>query len=244
MQRRILLTAGLAAGLSLVALPAMAGARADDAPVTLRYAPKAGNSARYQTTQMTSAMGMDIVVTVTAKRTIKEVRDDGGFAIENAPQTVKLNIGGAEQDGQAGPPQVQTYDRQGRLTDFKREQGEDIVSLDIARLLATVGMPIFSDKAVKPGGAWQVELDNPAAKGKKFTVKGTYLGMEKVGDVDCWKIRESAEAETGGDNKLTNEYTAWLNPATGQLQQLEGELKNVPTNFGPLSFKIKTALMP
>ena len=39
---------------------------------------------------------------------------------------------------------------------------------------------ILPEKEVKSGDSWQTEFDNPAAKGKKVTVKTSYLGTEKV----------------------------------------------------------------
>src|SRR5207248_1555 len=83
----------------------------------------------------------------------------------------------------------------GKLVDFKMEEG-GILAPEIARLLATLRTPILPEKEVKAGDTWQTEFDNPAVKGKKFTVKTTFVGTDKVEGMDVWKIQQSGEPAT------------------------------------------------
>jgi hypothetical protein len=95
--------------------------------------------------------------------------------------------------------------------------------------MARTNEPIFSEKPVKKDDTWQVDLENPVVKGKKVTVKATYLGTDKVDGKDLWKIKQSMEADTNSEaKKVSGEFTAWLDPEKGSTVKVEGSMKDLP----------------
>jgi len=218
---------------------------AEDA-VTLALAYKKGDVIRHKVTINTSIMGMDVTVTSTSKTTVQEVKDNGEVvSVEEAEET-RISIGGMEIDQPGQPPVTTTRDKYGKLVDYKREETpQAFLAPEIERMSAMISGALLPDKAVKAGDTWQVELENPAVKGKKVVVKGTFIGMEKVDDAELWKIKQTAEADTDADGgKMTQEFIAWLAPSNGQVVKMEGSVKDLPTvQFGPISWTIKMELI-
>lgn len=236
-----LLAGVLVAAGALALLPAP-GARGQDAPVQLRYTYKAGRTARYTTTQTGSVMGADLTLSAPYTITVKQVRDDGSAVVERKQEAGKISIGGQEQETPAADPQSSTRDRRGRLLEYNvRANADGFIAPEVTHLLASLTHPLLPEKAVAKGDTWQVEVDNPADAGKKVTVKGTFLGVEKLDGADAWKLRQSAEATTsaGADTKLVVEFTAWLDPANGEIRQMEGTVKDLPTQAGPITLTVK-----
>jgi hypothetical protein len=182
-------------------------ARADDEKtVTLLVKPKVGRVMRTKSVINTSVMGMDLVVNQSQKDTIKEVKDNGDVVAEIADEGTTISIGGMDQDQPAGPPFNYTRDKIGKIKEFKRAEENGFTSPEIAKLMATLSAFILTDKAVKTNDTWQTELDNPAVKEKKITVKDTYLGIDKVDGKEYWKVKQTAEAIVDADgNKVSYE---------------------------------------
>jgi hypothetical protein len=102
---------------------------------------------------------------------------------------------------------------------------------------------LLPDKAVKSGDTWENQIDNPAVKGKKITIKGTFLGIEKKDGADTWKVKQTVEAETAADGtKLTVEETVFLDPTDGHELKTTEEAKGIPTVYGTLNWKLEAAL--
>jgi hypothetical protein len=215
--------------------------QAQDKPVTLARTYKAGDVQRYKVTVNASVMGMDVIVTSTAKNTIKEIKKNGDVVIEAADEGTKVSFGGQEQEQPAGAPITETRSKTGKLVDLKTDPASQaLLSPEIQKMSAMVSDIIVSEKAVKPGESWETEFDNPAVKGKKLTVKTTFVGTEKVEGKELWKVKQSLTAETGMESaKVSHDYTTWLDPANGRLVKLEGTVKDIPTQFGPLSWTMK-----
>ncbi len=215
-------------------------ARADDAkPVNLLVAPKAGRVTRTQSVIKTSVMGMDLLITQTQKDTIKEVKDNGDFVTEIADEGSVVNIGGQEQNQPAVAPRTVTRDKFGKVKDVKADDAGNFMAPEVAKIMTLLSTSILTDKAVKTNDTWQTELDNPAVKEKKITVKDTYLGIDKIDGKEYWKVKQTAEAIVDADgNKLSYEITQWLNPADGNTVKIEGTIKDVPTQVGALTMQI------
>ncbi|MCW3096922.1 MAG: hypothetical protein JWL77_2540 [Chthonomonadaceae bacterium] len=215
-------------------------ARADDEKaVNLIVAPKAGRVTRTQSIIKTSVMGMDLLITQTQKDTIKEVKDNGDFVTEIADEGSVVNIGGQEQNQPAVAPRTITRDKFGKVKEVKADEVGTFMAPEVARIMTSLSTSILTDKAVKTKDTWQTELDNPAVKEKKITVKDTYLGLDKIDGKDYWKIKQTAEAIVDADgNKLSYEITEWLNPEDGNTVKVEGTIKDVPTQVGPLTMQI------
>lgn len=232
----------LTAGILLVS--AMA-AMADEKPVTLARTYKEGDKVSHKVTVTVSVNGMDVVVTRTAKSTVKEVRKTGEIVIVQTDDGSTLNIGGMEQQQPAGPPVTELRDKNGKLTEVKVDEAANgFMTPDMQQLIAKASDVHLTDKPVKAGDTWTTEFDNPAVKGKKFTAKSTYVGIEKVDGQDLWKVKQTVEADSDADGKkLTIDFTAWLDPAKGQTVKMEGNAKDVPTNFGSLTWVMKQVLV-
>jgi hypothetical protein len=220
----------------VLALSAFQVARADDmTKLTRTY--KAGDVTRYKQIIKVSVMGMDIVVTTVTKSTVKEVKPTGDVVVLREGESGTLSMNGSDMPQPPGPPVTFTYDKSDKLADFKATEEGGFLDPGVNRLVAVVHHIVLTDKPVKTGDTWETELENPAVKGKKLTLKSTFLGTEKRDGKELWKIKQAGEPavdEAGG--KMTVEFTALLDPATGQEIHLEGSVKQIPTQFGSLDW--------
>ena len=211
----------------------------DEKPVNLLVTPKAGRVTRTQSVIKTSVMGMDLLITQTQKDTIKEVKDNGDFVTEIADEGSVVNIGGQEQNQPAVAPRTITRDKFGKVKEVKADDASGFMAPEVSKIMTALSTSILTDKAVKTKDTWQTDLENPAVKEKKITVKDTYLGLDKIDGKDYWKIKQTAEAIVDADgNKLSYDITEWINPADGNTVKIEGTIKDVPTQVGPLTMQI------
>ena len=215
-------------------------ARADDEKaVNLVVTPKAGRVVRTKSVVKTSFMGMELIVNQTQKNTIKEVKANGDIVEETADEGSTLLIGGQEQNQPPAPSYTVTTDKFGKIKVFRVVEAGGFMSPEVSKLMEVLGSFILTDKAVKANDTWQNEMENPAIKEKKITVKDTYLGTEKIDGKDCWKIKQTAEAALDADGaKMSFEAIEWVNAMTGEPVKLEGTVKDVPTQVGALTLKI------
>jgi len=231
--------------LGIVALTGVCAARADDAkkddaPAKLAISFKVGDSARVKTNTSISVGGMDIALEQTRKHTIKEIKDKGDVVLETKEEGGKVNVNGTDQDIPGGGIVMVTLDKYNKILTYKPDAENPYLSKSTLHLMALAERIIFPDKAVKAGDSWKTEIDNPAVKDKKVTIKTTFVGMEKAEGVDAWKVKQTLEAETEGNGKMTAEVTFLLDASNGQLISGESELKGVPGQMGPVDFKGKT----
>ena len=219
-------------------------ARADDTPLKLARTYKLGDNARVKSTIKVSVNGMDIVLTNTVKSTVKEVKKTGEVVELSEPEAGTMTINGAEQPSPAGASITMTFDKSDKLAEYKPSEDGGYFDPGVAQLIAVVHHVILVDKAVKKDDTWETELDDPAVKGKKMTVKDTFLGTEKRDGKELWKIKQTGEPlvdASGG--KMPFEFTALLDPANGQLVHSEGSVKQVPTQFGALDWTEESNLV-
>jgi len=83
--------------------------------------------------------------------------------------------------GPERPAIAYTRDKLGKLLKVGDLPQEGLVTPELMQLMALFSWTIFPDKAVKPGDSWEAEFDNPAVKGKKLTVKTTFVVPPGVG---------------------------------------------------------------
>lgn len=228
--------------IALALVSAQAG-RADDKTVNLIVKPKVGTVTKYKTKIKTSVSGTDIAIEESEKHTVKEVKDNGDVVLVSESLGGTISVGGMEMPQPATPPVTTTRSKLGKLLEFKTdEQPGSPFTPEVTRLIASISELVLNDKDVKENDSWESELDNPASKENKVKVKTTYVGMEKVDDVDCWKIKQSSEAVVGMNaEKMSCEFTAWVNPKTGVIQKSEGKMTDVPCqipNVDKISFEI------
>jgi hypothetical protein len=216
-------------------------ASADEKTVTLARTYKEGDKVSHKMTVNVSVNGMEVTVTRTAKSVVKEIKKTGEAVIVQTDDGSTLNIGGMEQQQPAGPPVTEIRDKNGKLTEIKMDEAAaGFMTNEIQILVAKASDVQLSDKPVKAGDSWQNEFDNPAVKGKKVVAKTTYVGLDKLDGTDRWKIKQTVEADSDADGKkLSIEITAWLDTTNGRNVKLEGSAKDIPTNFGVLSWTMK-----
>lgn len=221
-------------------------ARADDEKaVSLIVKPKAGRVQRIKSVVKTSVMGMDLVVNQTQTDTVKEVKANGDVVEETADEGGTVTIGGTEQNQPAGPPYTMTRDKFGKIKEFRKVDAGGFMTPEVSRVLETISSFVLTDKAVKTNDTWQTELDNPAVKEKKITVKDTYLGLDKIEGKSCWKIKQTAEAVIDSDGgKVSIEITEWVDPANGDTVKMDGTVKDIPTQVGALTMQITAKSVP
>lgn len=232
---------GAACALTVFATPAFA----QDKSVNLAYNYKAKDSYRSKVVVNTNVMGQDVVVTATAKTEIKEIKPNGDIVVVLTNEGGKLNLGGQEQDQPATPPVTATRTKLGKLVDYKAEDAAmGILAPEVQKLMAMLGEQLMTDKEVKKGDTWTTEIENPAVKEKKVTVKGTFLGTDTIDGVELWKMKQEADAAVDKDGaKLSVDFTNWINPTNGQVVKSEGTVKDLPTQFGPMTWTMKQELI-
>lgn len=229
-------------GGALLALTLLSGqmARADDEKtVNLLVKPKLGHVTHKNTVIKTSVMGMDIVVNQNSKDTVKEVKENGDVVVEIVDEGSTLNVGGMDRDQPMAPPRTITRDKFGKVKEYKSEDIAGFMTPEVSRLLSMIATSLLTDKLVKANDTWQTELDNPAVKEKKVTVKDTFLGIDKIDGKDYWKIKQTAEAAVDTDGgKMNYEITEWINPVDGEAFKIDGVIKDVPTQVGTITMQI------
>ncbi len=217
--------------------------KADDALVSVARVVKVGDVSRYKTTINTSVTGMDIIASTTSKSTVKEINKDGNIVTEEVSEGGTVSIGGNEQERPASPPMKQIRTPLGKLIEYKpNEAAQAIMTLEVQKLIAMIHEPFFATKKVKAAESWETELENPVMAGKKFKVKTTFTGNDKLDGVDVFKVVQNTSVDVDKEGgKLVQEITYLLDPATGETLKADGTTKGLPTNFGPMDWKIKIA---
>jgi hypothetical protein len=225
-----------AALFGLVSALAFAKPPVDDNPVTLRRVYKAGDVSRYATTMRVKVMGNEFVQESVDKIEVKKVDPDGTAGLTYEIESGSYILNGNKNDLPKAPPWAITRDKQNRFVKATTEETFEVfMAPEVRRLLFSCVEVVFPDKPVKVGDTWTTELDNPAVKGKKITLKTTFRGKEMLEGASISKVEQRAEADTnltGG--KLTCDLTAWLNGSTGEAVKIETAFKGVPTQFGAL----------
>lgn len=231
MHRRSLLPAFLST-LFAAAVVSSAGAAQG---VNLARSPKKGETVKYVYDVKGDVATAPFSVSGRLKHEVTEIKVSGEFTTTEVSEDTKLVVMGMDQAPPPSVPTVITRTLGNRLRDFKSEEQAGIVTVEVQRLLAILSQPLLSEKTVAPAESWETEIDNPVAAGKTFKVKTTYAGTEKLGEAETWKLTQSAAVDTP-DGPVSHEATYWLDPNNGQVVKQESAVKNVPSQFGPMSW--------
>ena len=221
---------------------AVSTVKTDGKPVSLVVAVKVGDEKRYKSVvKAITGMG-DALLKGTQIVTVKEISKDGNIKVETATENNTMEFGGQpQQDVPAEKPSSTTRDKYGKLVDFTVSEGQSqYFAPEAQKLQASLMQVILTGKEVKAGDSWETELENPMLKDKTFKVKTTYLGTEKVEDVEYWKLEQTSETVIDADGaKMTSKVTAWLNSADGSSFKKKISMKNFPsTAVGSIEFDI------
>ena len=224
------------AAVCALAMAGTAAVRAADTDVSLTRVYKKGAVVRHKITLNGQAGGTDFTVSSGTKQEISEVTPEGKATVVLTNEASRLSVGGQEMEQPAEAPITFTRDRAGRLLSVGQQQ-PGIFSPEVQHLLLMLSEVLLPEKAVATGGTWETVLDNPAVKDGKVTVKGTFVGMDKIGEASLWKIRQTVDAPVdAAGKKLTVESTSWLDPADGQIVKQESSVKDAPSQFGEMSW--------
>ena len=220
-----------------VAVKQTTGGQATDA-VTLAMTAKVGDTVRYRTTIKLDIGTDQIVLELTSKQIIKEVKDNQDTVLRVESEKGYMTVGGMENELPAGAPTTVTANRFNQILDFKPER-EDNPNLtpSTQHLMAFVSGVLFPDKPVKAGDSWTTEPDNPQVKDKKVTIKTTFVGLETFEGAPAWKVKQTLTADTElQGSKMTSEMTALLDPATGQIIDAKLSVKGMPGPQGAMDW--------
>ena len=237
-RNRALLSAGGAL------LMAAAAVKAQDMAVTIARNVKAGDIHAYKMVILASVAGNEATVTRKVKETVKEVKPTGEIHFVQSDEGTTIEVAGMQLPEQPPmPPVTFIRNKSNRLVDIKDAPIEGLMAPEIMRLSSNLTEFLLPEKGVKPGDTWETVFDNPAVKDKKVTVKGSFVGREKVEGVDLLKVKQTAEAQTDAAGAtMSVEMTGWLDPATGSAVRAEGTVKELPTlQFGPMNWTVKVS---
>lgn len=234
-----LLKPAISAAVLVAVLGLPAPVHADEKAVTLARPFKVGDAVKYKGTITIDLGGQKITVIQNRKHVVKQIKDNGEIVIDVVDEGGKVDLGNGDMDIPARSPETITSDKLGKMSAYKPAPEENpYLSNTTLHLLAVVDRIVLTDKQVKAGDSWTTEIDNPAAKGKKVTIKTTYVGTEKADGADAWKVKQTVDADTDG-GKLTADVTALLDAANGQLISADQTLKGVPGQMGPIDWTSK-----
>ncbi|HLJ55735.1 MAG TPA: hypothetical protein VKT77_11920 [Chthonomonadaceae bacterium] len=224
--------AGALLGMALLA----AAAQAAGEKILLARHLKQGAVATYKGTIKTNLGGTDIELSLSQKQTIKVLKDNGTYVVLSEDLGGAIKVDGKEEPQMPSNPSTETRDKSGKLVDFAQElDANPVYTPEIHRLMIAMRELVLSDKEVAEGDAWDTLLDNPVIAESKAKVKTVYQGIDKIGGVDAWKFKQTAEAVVNADgSKMTNESTIWVNPKDGLTEKIEGKIKDLPTVTGPI----------
>jgi len=216
-------------GIGALCLLSLAGTHATravaDEPVALHQSLKVKDTVQYSTAMKITWDGGQVAVEGNHKYTVKAIKGNGDVVI------MQTDLGGkvdGSTDSPPGSPVTLTLTRAGKILTYKPDMVNPYLPTSAEHLVAMVDRIIFPDRPVKPGDSWTTEVDNPQVKEKKVTIKTTFVGMDKAGGLDAWKVKQALEADTGAGGKLTGEATALLDPANGQIIEADETIKGIP----------------
>ena len=211
--------------------------KTDGKPIVLARTYKVGDVKTYKSTIKTQVMGADVTVMGGSKITIKEVKADGNVTTEHVPLESTVEFNGSSMPQPAGKPITTTADKFGKMAGYvAQEEAQSLMAPEVQKLLASISDIITTSKEVKASDSWETELENPTLKGKTFKLKTTYLGTEKVQDVEYWKLEQTAEIVVDDAGaKMNTKFIEWLNPVDGSMFKVKATIKGLPTSmFGPI----------
>jgi hypothetical protein len=226
----------IAAGFTVAGALMFVTPQPDDKPITLTRTYKAGEITRYNSTMRVKALGNEFVQESVDKIEIIKVDPDGSATATYGQESGSYTLNGKKNDLPKSPAWTITRDKYNRFVKASTEETlEFFIVPDVRRLLFACIEVVFPERPVKVGESWTTELDNPAVKGKKVTLKTTLRGEEIVDGFPVYKLAQHTEADTNlSGGKLTSDLVAWLTPSTGEAVKIEASFKGVPTQAGAL----------
>jgi hypothetical protein len=225
------------AALPLVPLP-VGGVSQEAKPVTLMLTPKLGETVRYRTTMNLSLGGTDVLVELGRKESVEEITDSKDIVLALESEGGSAQVNGETTTLPPDTPVSVTVNKNNRVLAYKPEREDNpYLSRASQHLMMLIDRIVLPEKSVLAGESWTTEVDHPQSKGKKVTIKTTFVGEEKKDGVSAWKVKQTLEADNGeADGKLKAEVTALLDAATGQLIEAQQTVKGLLGLQGPMDW--------
>jgi hypothetical protein len=202
--------------------------------VKIVWKPKVGDTTKYRlNVAMTgdASLGfgkLEVGITVTEK--VKEIKDDGKVVQESTQSEFSVKVDGQDLGAGGDIPGmtvITTFYPDGRI--FSIEGGEAGTPTRLSE--ASVFVYPGPDKEFREGESWTSKRPGDAQRGTRAAeATYTYLGTEKVGKWDTYKISYKYR-ETEGENPMEVTGTTWVAVDNGYLVKGEYELSNV--EFAP-----------
>lgn len=189
-----------------VALAGIAGAGLYQA-VTLKRAPKVGESAKFKLTGTFDFSGQEIAVSGLSTEKVVAVEGDT-YIVESASTDTKVSVGGQEME-QPNSTTKTTYKLSGEAVKIEGEQ----VSSANYRIDNLTGLHLPT-KPVAVGDSWVYEVKaNDATGAAAVKVEYKVVGTEKLLGFDTLKVEFSGK-ESGVDTPGSVKGTVWIDVAT------------------------------
>lgn len=180
---------------------------------------KVGSTIRHSVKVSLVVSGTDAEITSIVKRTVKSV-GEGSIAYEGAFEELKVMLGETEFPVEPEPVSLEIRPS-GELVTI--EGG--LIQIDMARLYLAFS-PILPKSEVATGAKWSVDIPAGAKSGvPAATFEGTYVGPEKVGEKEAFKVTATIQ-EKGGEG-FFSKATFWLDKE-GVTLKFEADIRGLP----------------
>lgn len=232
--------------------PKPIAAPAAAAPVTLKFAPKSGQTIRYQNIITVTGDGLgggEIQQIVTTRETVTGVKEDGTSTTEATVEQMAIVFNGQEIDtgGIQLPVTVVGRDKNGAVLSYTLKgsapAGSDPRVQEAMVRLSSLTPPA---KPLVPGDTWKTTVKNTMVAGKEVAVTLTYVGREVVGGTPLDRVRFVWSMETpNGGAPIKGDVVQYLEPETGRRIKMTGTVENLPNEqAGPLKIALNETLAP
>ncbi len=188
---------------------------------------------------------VDVKLTMLAKETAKEVKDDLATVTNEFPEA-QAELGGMEVDIAAFLPVITSTRTKEGAKEVKLEGGQEEAYaslLPLMNALEQVQSALYPQKAVKVGDTWKfVKETKEGDKVSKTVLTVTFSAVETIDDVKTIKLSVKGD-RTADKDKLTLDYSLNYDEKSGKL--LKGKLKAEGTAAGsPLKLDATVAQQP
>jgi hypothetical protein len=182
-----------------------------------------GDSQKYEMKMLSSMSGVDVLLTGKLERKVLGIDPDG---------TITLSDRWTESLAEANEVQRKGSDLDlkwtvDRLGNWLKLEGPDLTTetTKSLQMIQTVTSLISPGKAVKEGENWTIQLQPKAMKEATFKLDATYVGVETVGDVECYRLNLKVE-QFAPDNTVSN-LKVWLQKSDQAVEKLEGTINRL-----------------
>lgn len=205
---------------------------------SLKRTAKSGDVLKYKYSADVDFGGQSATVTFTTTDKVVKVEDNGNISTESKQENMKVSFGGQEMTPEDQPARTSVTKPNGAIVEIKGD-GVDSSAYRFSNM-SSVQAP---ENPVKVGDKWTYEIKADAKTGAVAAKgDGEVLAEEKVGDIDCLKVKWSYK-ETEGADAASSEGTAWISKKDGSLVKATGKFVKAPIPGAPgpvdMSFSVE-----